>query len=282
MTAPPVSPEAFFLSADDGGKQGQRFCVYHSPPNGQLRGALLYVHPFAEEMNKSRRMAALQSRALALAGYGVLQIDLRGCGDSSGEFADATWQSWIDDVLLGCEWLRRQSEAPLWLWGLRAGCLVAAAAARQIETACNFLFWQPAIQGKAVLQQFLRLKLASDVSNGRVRGTTQAMRLELESGNAVEVAGYEVDPRLALGLERATLEVPGCARRLEWIEVSTRDGAALSPMSETALDAWQHAGALVRSRVVAGVPAFWQSAEIEEPSQAVTATLAALDDPRVP
>ena len=70
---------------------------------------MLYIHPFAEEMNKSRRMAALQSRALAQAGYAVLQIDLLGCGDSSGDFGDATWQSWVSDVVLGCQWLRSQN-----------------------------------------------------------------------------------------------------------------------------------------------------------------------------
>ncbi len=73
-----------------------------------MRGAVVYVHPFAEEMNKSRRMAALQSRALAAAGFAVLQIDLLGCGDSSGDFGDASWDEWIDDVLLAVRWLRGQ------------------------------------------------------------------------------------------------------------------------------------------------------------------------------
>ncbi len=39
---------------------------------------VVHVHAFAEEMNKSRRMAAMQSRALAAAGFAVLQIDLLG------------------------------------------------------------------------------------------------------------------------------------------------------------------------------------------------------------
>ena len=43
------------------------------------------VKAWAEEMNKARRMAALQARLLAENGYAVLQIDLHGCGDSSGD-----------------------------------------------------------------------------------------------------------------------------------------------------------------------------------------------------
>jgi alpha-beta hydrolase superfamily lysophospholipase len=67
--------EAFFLPA----ASGQRFCLFHQPDSlTAARGAVVYVHPFAEEMNKSRRMAALQAKALAAAGYAVLQIDLHG------------------------------------------------------------------------------------------------------------------------------------------------------------------------------------------------------------
>ena len=56
---------AFFLPAPD----GQRFCIHHPGRAADARGALLYLHPFAEEMHKSRRMGALQSRALADAGH---------------------------------------------------------------------------------------------------------------------------------------------------------------------------------------------------------------------
>ena len=122
---PPL--DAFFQPAPDG---GQRLYLHHTPPTGQvLKGAVLYIHPWAEEMNKSRRMAAMASRALAAQGWAVLQVDLLGCGDSSGDFGDATWQAWTDDVVRAAQWLTsRHPEAPLWLWGLRAGALLVGAA----------------------------------------------------------------------------------------------------------------------------------------------------------
>ncbi|MFN3884534.1 MAG: hypothetical protein ACK4Q4_07240 [Rhodocyclaceae bacterium] len=49
-----MAAEAFFLPVAD----GNRFCLHH-PPAGAARGALIYLPPFAEEMNKSRRMAAM-------------------------------------------------------------------------------------------------------------------------------------------------------------------------------------------------------------------------------
>jgi len=94
MTPPAHAPaDAFFLDTAD----GPRFCLFHAP-SGECRGALVYIHPFAEEMNRSRRMAALQARALAAQGIGVLLLDLHGCGDSAGDFGDASWDGWLRDI----------------------------------------------------------------------------------------------------------------------------------------------------------------------------------------
>ena len=264
--------EAFFLSTPD----GQRFCL-HSRPNGTVRAAVLYVHPFAEELNKTRRMAALQARSLAEAGYAVLQIDLRGCGDSSGDFGDATWQSWVDDVVLAGQWLRGKYRLPLWLWGLRAGCLLGAAAAPRLGPDCNFLFWQPAASGKLLLQQFLRLKLASGLLGGNSKASSEALRIALQRGETVEIAGYHLSAQLALGLEQATLSPPKAAfGRLECLEVSARPDATPTPATSHLLGLWRQAGYAARARLVEG-PAFWQTAEIEQANALLPATLETLD-----
>lgn len=269
-----IRPQAFFLPSDSA-VGGQRFCLYHPPAHAPARGLVLYVHPFAEEMNKSRRMAALQSRAFAHAGYAVLQIDLLGCGDSSGDFGDATWAAWIEDIVHGCQTLRRMTEtpvsqtaAPLWLWGLRAGCLLAVEAAAQVGGPVNLLLWQPPASGKPLLQQFLRLRMAGDLLGGQAKGVTETLRQQLADGNSVEIAGYTVASALAMGLDGAKLESRSSAlaqtiKRVEWIELSTREEASLSPASTHPIAHWRSVGTLVRSQVVNG-PAFWQTTEIEE------------------
>lgn len=266
--------DAFFLP----GASGQRFCIFHPAQGGRTRGLVAYVHPFAEEMNKSRRMAALQAQALAAAGYAVLQLDLKGCGDSASDFGDASWQDWVDDVVLACQWLRRQGDAPLWLWGLRAGCLLAAQAAQQLDTACNFLFWAPTPAGKPLLQQFMRLKAAGDMADGNAKAAMEALRQQLAAGSAVEIAGYTLSAALATGLEQASLVPPSQAGRLEWLDLSTKPDATLPPAAAKPLQAWQAAGFAVRSQVAQG-PAFWQTSEIEEAPVLITATLAALSEP---
>ena len=268
-----MKPEAFFLASTRGeGDQG--FCLFYPAQSHVVRGLVLYIHPFAEEMNKSRRMAALQARAFAQAGYAVLQIDLHGCGDSAGDFGDATWEHWIDDVVQGCHWLRQRCQAdvydlnsaPLWLWGLRAGCLLAVAAAKRLDESCHFLFWQAPASGKTILQQFLRLKVAGGLLQENTNGMMTEMRQRLASGDPLEIAGYKLSSDLARGLEQASLcapVYPGVAQRLAWFEVSTQEDSGLRPASNQTLAAWRQAGFKTNSHLLYG-PKFWQSNEIEE------------------
>lgn len=265
------TPEVFFLPMPG---RGQRLVLHHRPCNGAARGAVVYVHPMAEEMNKARRMAALQARAFARAGYAVLQIDLLGCGDSSGDFGDAGWGDWVDDVVAAVDWLRERHDVPLTLWGLRAGCLIAAEAAQRIDTPTGFIFWQPAISGKLVLQQFLRLRLATEMSGSSAKAKMESMRAQLANGDTVEVAGYRVSAALAAGLERAALPQSIATGRVTWLEVSTRDDASLLPASDAMIEHWRQAGCKVQAAVTRG-PSFWQTTEIEEAPTLIGATLAA-------
>jgi len=263
--------EAMFLRVPHGGR---RFALFHEP-EGAARALALYIHPFAEELNKSRRMAALQARSLAEAGFAVLQLDLLGCGDSSGDFGDASWDAWIEDILFGIGWLRSQADAPLWLWGLRAGCLLAADAARRLDAPCHLLCWQGMASGAIGLKQFLRLKTAAQLLDGKERGAMQALQQRSRAGESIDIAGYTLSSALVTGFERSTQEPSSQVARLEWLEVSTQANADLSPASTACLDRWRRSGTLVSSRVVQG-PAFWQTTEIEEAPALLEATHAVL------
>lgn len=242
-----------------------------------MRGAIVYVHPFAEEMNKSRRMAALQARALSASGISVVSIDLYGCGDSAAGFGDATWADWIDDVVAASHWLRERTGIQPALWGLRAGCLLAREAATHLDTTPNLLFWQPVVSGSQHLQQFLRLRVAQRIGgNGtEPRIGTKELRAQLQSGATLEVAGYALSPGLALGLDAAELAPLRAATRVAWLEVSSNDPADLSPSGRLRMQAWQAAGHDVADYAVSG-PSFWQTQEIAECVALVEATRAAV------
>lgn len=261
---------------EDSSTQAQRFCLWHMPMDAcdAPKALVVFVPPFAEEMNKSRRMAALQCQALVQAGCAVLQLDLLGCGDSGGNFADATWDAWVADVVRACSLAQQRfardwstaPRPPLWLWGVRAGCLLATAAAAhlaRLEVPVNFLFWQPSASGKPVLQQFLRLKVAASLGQGDAKGVAEQLRQEIANGRAVNIAGYELSAALATGLEAARLSPPARGTRVLWLEVSARPEAALLPVSQTAVQQWRDAGHQVSDAVVLG-PSFWSTVEIED------------------
>lgn len=270
--------EAFFLSAVN----GQRFCLLHRPPAGHpVRGGVVYIHPFAEELNRSRRMVAQQSRALALAGYAVLQLDLDGCGDSSGDFGETTWASWVADVGLARQCLADRlgcASQALWLWGLRSGCLLAAAAlseAGEAEAAAKLLFWQPVLSGQQHLNQFLRLKIATDLVQGKRGAGTAELMQQLADGRSVEVGGYTVAPGLAHGLALASLDVLNPASRVVCCEVSGTSDPLLSPALSAQLARWQAAGCQATGHAVEG-PLFWQAVDSAECPALMAASLGAL------
>lgn len=256
------------------------YCFY--PAQGTARGRVLYVHPFGEEHNKSRRMAAEQARALAAAGFDVLQADLFGCGDSAGDFGETDWSGWHADLTTSLAWLDARSQAPLVLWGLRSGALLLAdwlakvdrAAVSSAMPVCTVL-WQPVAQGDTFLMQFLRLRVAAGML-GSEKESTKQLRARLEAGEALEVAGYTLSPALAQGLATARL-VPPPSGKLVWLEVANGEQPELPPASRMRIEEWRAQGIEVHSAVVPGDP-FWNTQEIGRAPELITHTLRLLDE----
>ena len=97
------------------------------------------------------------------------------------------------------------------------------------------------------------------------RTSIKALREQLESGRAVEIAGYTLSPSLALPLDSAELDLPrGYAGRVLWCEVSAgQTDTELSPSAATCIGRWRERGLSVEPRVVTGLP-FWKTQEIAE------------------
>ena len=287
MTAVPDSGPFFQRVA-----HGQRLCYFHAPAaaDGGSRGCVLAVHAFAEEMNKTRAAAADGARALAAAGFAVLQIDLLGCGDSTGDFEDASWDAWLGDLADGWAWLQRHGAGPRWVWGTRFGALLADQFASQCQPAADgLLLWQPVVNGAQHLGQFLRLKTVNgllreaaggDAGTPVSRVAQPSPRADLAAGRAIEVAGYRLTPGLADAMEGARLGASSASEgrtlpRVRWFEVGSQPDASLSPVATKVVDRWRGIGSDVAVAHVVG-SAFWQTLEIERCDALVDATVEAL------
>lgn len=231
-------------------------------------------------MNKARRMAALQARRLAEHGWSVLQVDLLGCGDSAGDFEEARWEAWAEDVRAALAWLRSRGDGPLGLWGLRLGATLACDVARDAAVSLErLILWQPVVAGEQFLAQFLRLRLASEMLAGGAATTAlRELRAQLAEGHSLEIGGYALHPALAEAIARQDLQRAAPAvKRVHWLEVAPEGSAALRPPSRRVLDAWAAHGLAVDSFVVAGEP-FWTTIEIAECAALLDATSRTLEE----
>lgn len=262
------------------GHSGNLFILYFPPNRARDKHkGVLFFPPFAEELNKSRRMVALQARRCAELGYGVLLLDLYGTGDSSGDFGQAHWSQWRQDMLAGVTWLLDHGARKVDFWGLRTGALLALDVARELESADildHILLWNPVLKGQVFVTQFLRLRMAADLANSAGGVDTQQLRAALQQGESVEVAGYDLAPELVLPMEALDLQVlpPRPGVRVDWFELAG-ENRPISPASAKLVEAWRATDVDVDIHQVVG-DAFWSTPEITLAPDLLDATTQAL------
>jgi exosortase A-associated hydrolase 2 len=268
--------EAFFLD----GVKGPLFSIYHTAARQRHnRLGLVYAPPFAEEMNRSRRMAAIQARRLAGLGVDVLLMDPFGTGDSGGDYSEADWWIWREDIKLAMSWLGARIGGRVGLWGLRLGAMLAAeVAADESNHVERLILWQPVLSGDRHLSQFLRLRLAASLNKESGRESTKDLWARLRRGEMVEVAGYPLAPNLANAI--SNLKLQNFLERLpsipvQWLEISSQEQMSLPPASEDLVGALLKRGIPMTAKSVHG-ESFWAIQEITLAPQLLSATENAL------
>jgi exosortase A-associated hydrolase 2 len=280
MTCLP-SPEAFFIPSPE----GDLFALYFQPDNGleeagsPAKKAILFIPPFAEEMNKARRMVALQARAFCQQGYAVLLLDLFGTGDSQGDFSEAKWSTWLANIETAYHWLRDKGIEDVSLWGLRVGVLLAMDFLQQhpLIKIDQLIGWQPVLKGELFGAQFLRLRIASAMMDKNAPKEKVAdLKARLEAGETIEVAGYSLHPDLMLplmALEAGQFDLANVAQchvfemiaaETQAASVSTRRWVNTMPEMKITLD------------LVVGSN-FWSTQEIVEVPELIEATVNRLE-----
>jgi exosortase A-associated hydrolase 2 len=251
------------------------FVVEYVPDRSLQRGLTVVVVPaFAEEMNRSRRMVALQAQRLTAHGLRVVVFDFFGTGDSEGDFGDARWESWVEDLRRVVYWSRAGS-GRIGLLAVRLGALVAMDARVVVAGDSRSVFWQPCTSGKAYLRQFLRLRVVEKLLNNKQPEAESVTTLlaRLREGESLEIAGYELAAPLALAIESRTLDrvAPQVIPALHWLDLVAADGDPLSPGTTAIVDRWTGAGVPIEVEAVRGDP-FWSLQEITVAPQLIEVT----------
>jgi len=247
--------------------QGRIFIVHRYPAATQAVSGIVLIPPFAEEMNKSRRMFTLLAEALACQGFHVALLDLYGTGESEGDFADASWNIWLENIELCMTEMRKQGVEFFSFVGLRAGALLVLDYLQRYQVELERLvFWQPVIDGATYLNQFLRLRLASSMlRGGGEKETTQSIKQLLAAGEYVEVAGYALSSQVSDGLEAVSLKQTDLNRLPQtlWLDLVSNEGQAAPLMNRKLIESWRQQGFSIEANTIVGEP-FWGSVEIVE------------------
>src|SRR5467141_5093978 len=149
--------EAFFF-----GPGNQRIFANYHPAAGGGGVVVTVICPplFSDYM---RTQLALRELAMALAerGQHVLRLDYRGTGDSFGELGEVTVSDWVEDIALAVREGREISgSSAVRLLGVRAGALLACAAARALSDVQRLVLWDPIADGAGYLQVLRGIQVA--------------------------------------------------------------------------------------------------------------------------
>lgn len=233
--ASPFQVEPRFLACGN-----HRLLAVHWTPSGSPRGTVVCVPPFAEEMNRCRTHVADTARALAVLGWQCVVPDLYGTGESEGTYETATWDTWVAELQSLLAGLPAQG-GPTVLWGIRTGALLAASVAAEAPSrVSHLLFWQPVLDGNLFMNQYLRLRIASQMVHAGEKETTDELRRRLAAGETLEIAGYPLAGPLALAIDAQ--KMASHASRLQqgihWLEVVAQPGGAALPASRKLIESW--------------------------------------------
>lgn len=252
------------LRAEFIGEAGSRLFVLLRAPANSVGDCTLVVPPFAEEMNKCRRVVSDLARRECETGRGVLCVDLFGTGDSDGDFRDARVGRWVEDLWAAAAWSAAQGWQVTSVLGIRLGAILAMLWTRKCKTQlAEILFWQPVMSGARHMDHFLRLRaMASRMESGRPESIAE-LRSTLKSGGNLEVAGYTLSGSLYADIEALDLlaAVPMALPPIRWFDVISDAGLSIAPATQRTIDQLRQRGYRIDHQRVPGEP-FWASTEI--------------------
>lgn len=258
-----------------------RILVVARRPAGEARGCVLVVPPFAEELNKCRRMITEAAQLLAARGIASVLPDLHGTGDSEGDFADAQWSTWLGDLCRAANWCRDVGLPVTGVLAIRLGAALAAGAlgSGALAPVAGTVLWQPVFDGRRHMAQFLRQRIAMSRLQLDRAESMEDIRARFAAGETVEVAGYGLAGPLVDAIESQALPTAHATRfgTVSWMEL-LQGGGELPLPSANAVRALGGQGCDVRVRTFTGEP-YWAATEITVNAAIIAATADAFAGP---
>ena len=270
-----VGLDARFIEGD-----AARLFVLLRQASERANGAscVLLVPPFARGDEQVARACSRTSR-IALAKRGVatrVSWISTAPATATASFATPTQRCGARISNAALPWSAHKA-GPSVMLAVRLGCILGAARDPITGLKLGTVLWQPVLDGKRFLDQFLRLRVAASMMSDTGKESVEQLRAAMRDGALVEVAGYELGAALADQLEQLNLpaELGAHLGRVHWIELIRDAAGAVGGASRSALEAARARGVDAVEQAVVGEP-FWSSVEIVRNPELVARTVAAL------
>ncbi len=109
--------------------KGLTLCGILEEPHPEKKYAVIMVHGYSTQKNNSKNVRL--AKAFESLKLNSLRIDLDGCGESEGDFAEQTYSSMADDILSAIAYLKTREYSEFSLFGSSAGGLASMIVALQ-------------------------------------------------------------------------------------------------------------------------------------------------------
>ena len=225
-------------------------------PNNPV-GNVVFVQGMFEELNQNRHVFKYLGLQLAAQNIRSVIFDFIGTGDSEGDLYDVSlplWQSQLNEVV---DKISKNNRLPISLVVFGSGALTLS---DDIISKCHYIqLWQPEFSGKKLLKQLSRIAILNK------------MPID-ESGENIDVAGYQLPQSLWLQLKNATpFDLVSKQSIFDWLELIDSDEqpipTARTRAAQTVFGESFKINALVQSK-------YWQANELILPQKLLEESVA--------
>lgn len=219
------------------GHSGHKLAARLDLPSGPLLGTALFAHCFtcSKDIPAARRIA----QRLAAMGLAVLRFDFTGLGHSEGEFANTTFQSNVEDLVLAADHLKSRGMAPDLLIGHSLGGAAVLRAAERLPSARAVVTLAAPAGPDHVLQHFAGA-LEEIEREGSARVDLGGRPFHIGRDFVEDVAAAKLEPAIN-SLGKALLVMHAPRDEIVGIDNATRIfAAAKHPKSFITLDSADH------------------------------------------
>ncbi|ENE2732122.1 OsmC family protein [Stenotrophomonas maltophilia] len=220
------------------GARGIQLAARVEVPQATPRGWAIFAHCFT--CGKDSAAAVRVSRALALAGIGVVRFDFAGLGGSEGQFADSSFASNVDDLIAVAQEMTAQGKAPSLLVGHSLGGAAALAAAAEIGSVRAVATIGAPASVEHLLRQFDPAAVTEITENGEAEVFLAGRPFTIRREFVEDARQQDLETRIArLGKPLLVMHAPGDT--VVGIDNATRIfSAARHPKSFVSLDDANH------------------------------------------